>query len=150
MWLNMVFLPYIPIRLKDVMVEPVITLHGEAELMDVVKLMAEKDIGCIVVVNNDRKVCGIISERDVIKALGSRGSLGNLKVKDVMSKDIMCMEEHRLIVEALRIMLANKIRHLPVVDSENKLRGIVSLRDIAGSVFTSLMTILSYVISNRT
>jgi len=150
MWLNMVFLPYIPIRLKDVMVEPVITLHGEAELMDVVKLMAEKDIGCIVVVNNDRKVCGIISERDIIKALGSKSFLENLKVKDVMSKDIMCMEEHRPIVEALRIMLANKIRHLPVVDSENKLRGIVSLRDIAGSVFMSLMTILSYVISNRT
>jgi len=146
----MVFLPYIPIRLKDVMVEPVITLHGEAELMDVVKLMAEKDIGCIVVVNNDRKVCGIISERDIIKALGSKSFLENLKVKDVMSKDIMCMEEHRPIVEALRIMLANKIRHLPVVDSENKLRGIVSLRDIAGSVFMSLMTILSYVISNRT
>ncbi|RLG76319.1 MAG: histidine kinase [Thermoprotei archaeon] len=150
MWINMVFLPYIPIRLKDVMVEPVITLHGEAELMDVVKLMAEKDIGCIVVVNNDRKVCGIISERDIIKALGSKSFLENLKVKDVMSKDIMCMEEHRPIVEALRIMLANKIRHLPVVDSENKLRGIVSLRDIAGSVFMSLMTILSYVISNRT
>ena len=143
-------LPNIPILLRDIMKTPVITLDENASVLNAAKLMAKNDIGCIVVVNGKGEVCGILSERDIIKILGIKGFVGSLKVKDIMSKNVYCMREGNTIVEALRVMLERKIRHLPIVDSENKLKGIVSLRDVASKVFTNLMTILSYVISRKT
>jgi len=132
------------------MITPVITLSENASVLNAVKLMAENDIGCIVVTNSNGQVCGILSERDVIRILGAKGFIENLKVKDVMSRNVYCMSEKNTIVEALRVMLERKIRHLPVVDDRSALKGIVSLRDVASKVFTNLMTILSYVVSRKT
>jgi len=132
------------------MITPVITLSENASVLNAVKLMAENDIGCIVVTNSNGQVCGILSERDVIRILGAKGFIENLKVKDVMSRNVYCMSEENTIVEALRVMLERKIRHLPVVDDRSALKGIVSLRDVASKVFTNLMTILSYVVSRKT
>ncbi|OYT60643.1 MAG: hypothetical protein B6U75_01095 [Desulfurococcales archaeon ex4484_217_1] len=146
----MVSLPSIPILLRDIMITPVITLSENASVLNAVKLMAENDIGCIVVTNSNGQVCGILSERDVIRILGAKGFIENLKVKDVMSRNVYCMSEENTIVEALRVMLERKIRHLPVVDDRSALKGIVSLRDVASKVFTNLMTILSYVVSRKT
>lgn len=121
-----------------------------ASVLNAVKLMAENDIGCIVVTNSNGQVCVILSERDVIRVLGAKGFIENLKVKDIMSRNVYCMREENTIVEALRVMLERKIRHLPVVDNRSTLKGIVSLRDVASKVFTNLMTILSYVVSRKT
>lgn len=143
-------LPSIPILLRDIMITPVITLSENASVLNTVKLMAENDIGCIVVTNSNGQVCGILSERDVIRVLGAKGFIENLKVKDIMSRNVYCMREENTIVEALRVMLERKIRHLPVVDNRSTLKGIVSLRDVANKVFTNLMTILSYVVSRKT
>ena len=125
-------------------------MDGNANVLNAAKLMAEKDIGCIVVVNGKGEVCGILSERDIIKILGVKGFMEDLKVKDIMSKNVYCMKEGNTVVEALRVMLNRRIRHLPITDSENKPKGIVSLRDVASKVFTNLMTILSYVVSRNT
>ena len=146
----MVSLPSIPILLRDIMITPVITLSENASVLNAVKLMAENDIGCIVVTDSNGQVCGILSERDVIRVLGAKGFIENLKVKDIMSRNVYCMREENTIVEALRVMLERKIRHLPVVDNRSTLKGIVSLRDVANKVFTNLMTILSYVVSRKT
>ena len=143
-------LPSIPILLRDIMITPVITLSENASVLNAVKLMAENDIGCIVVTNSNGQVCGVLSERDVIRVLGAKGFIENLKVKDIMSRNVYCMREENTIVEALRVMLERKIRHLPVVDNRSTLKGIVSLRDVASKVFTNLMTILSYVVSRKT
>jgi len=146
----MVSLPSIPILLRDTMITPVISLSENASVLNAVKLMAENDIGCIVVTNSNGQVCGILSERDVISVLGAKGFIENLKVKDIMSRNVYCMREENTIVEALRAMLGRKIKHLPVVDNRSTLKGIVSLRDVANKVFTNLMTILSYVVSRKT
>ncbi|RLG73109.1 MAG: inosine-5-monophosphate dehydrogenase [Thermoprotei archaeon] len=146
----MMSLPSIPILLRDIMITPVITLSENASVLNAVKLMAENDIGCIVVTGSNGQVCGILSERDVIRVLGAKGFIENLKVKDIMSRNVYCMREENTIVEALRVMLERKIRHLPVVDNRSTLKGIVSLRDVASKVFTNLMTILSYVVSRKT
>ena len=143
-------LPSIPILLRDTMITPVISLSENASVLNAVKLMAENDIGCIVVTNSNGQVCGILSERDVISVLGAKGFIENLKVKDIMSRNVYCMREENTIVEALRAMLGRKIKHLPVVDNRSTLKGIVSLRDVANKVFTNLMTILSYVVSRKT
>jgi len=123
----MVSLPSIPILLRDTMITPVISLSENASVLNAVKLMAENDIGCIVVTNSNGQVCGILSERDVISVLGAKGFIENLKVKDIMSRNVYCMREENTIVEALRVMLERKIRHLPVVDNRSTLKGIVSL-----------------------
>ena len=146
----MVSLPSIPILLRDTMITPVISLSENASVLNAVKLMAENDIGCIVVTNSNGQVCGILSERDVISVLGAKGFIENLKVKDIMSRNVYCMREENTIVEALRAMLGRKIKHLPVVDNRSTLKGIVSLRDVANKVFTNLMTVLSYVVSRKT
>ena len=127
----MVSLPSIPILLRDTMITPVISLSENASVLNTVKLMAENDIGCIVVTNSNGQVCGILSERNVIRVLGAKGFIENLKVKDIMSRNVYCMREENTIVEALRVMLERKIRHLPVVDNRSTLKGIVTLRDVA-------------------
>ncbi len=127
----MMSLPSIPILLRDIMITPVITLSENASVLNTVKLMAENDIGCIVVTNSNGQVCGILSERNVIRVLGAKGFIENLKVKDIMSRNVYCMREENTIVEALRVMLERKIRHLPVVDNRSTLKGIVTLRDVA-------------------
>ena len=127
----MMSLPSIPILLREVMITPVITLSENASVLNTVKLMAENDIGCIVVTNSNGQVCGILSERNVIRVLGAKGFIENLKVKDIMSRNVYCMREENTIVEALRVMLERKIRHLSVVDNRSTLKGIVTLRDVA-------------------
>jgi len=85
----MKFLPNIPILLKD------ITLDENASIVNAMKLMAENDVGCIIVVNGKGEVCGILSERDIIKILGIKDFIEDLKVKNIMSKNVYCMKERK-------------------------------------------------------
>jgi CBS domain-containing protein len=105
------------------------TLAVDATVLDVVRTLATKRIGALPVVEGGR-VVGIISERDVIYCLSSRGEQAlQLPVSEVMSAPAITAETDVGVLSALALMTQRRIRHLPIVEN-GQLRGIVSIGDL--------------------
>ena len=132
------------LTLASIMKNPVITVSEDSTLEDVVEKLAIYDVGCVIVTDGNL-VKGIISERDIIKALKEHRAkvLEELVVKFMM-KEVISLPPESTVVEALHVMFSKKIRHL-VISKDGELKGIVSLRDVANAIFRSFMIIFSYI-----
>ena len=96
--------------------------------------MAKHNIGALLVVDDKNVVRGIITERDIVRALSM--GLENGKVEDIMTNNVLGVAENVDVEEALEVMLDHGFRHLPVLDREGKAVGIVSIRDLAKAVIS--------------
>jgi Predicted signal-transduction protein containing cAMP-binding and CBS domains len=115
---------------KDIMRHDIlVTASPDTKLLDAIKKMANYNVGSVVVLENER-IVGILTERDVVKALAKGISLEE-KVENVMTKNPITISYNEYINKALFLMSENNIRHLPVVNKEGKLVGMISIRDIA-------------------
>lgn len=109
---------------KVVTVEPAETIRG------LLGLLAEHGIGAMVVSSDGRTLEGIISERDVVRALHSQGpGLLERTVGDIMTVDVHTCEPQVAIDDLMRTMTDKRVRHIPVV-VDGELRGIVSIGDV--------------------
>jgi CBS domain-containing protein len=100
-------------------------------VLNVAKFMAEKNIGAVPVLSDDAKLIGIFSERDILKRVVAKGlNPAEVKVDDVMTRELMLALEEESYEECLAKMKKAGVRHLPVVDKENNLLGVVSIRDL--------------------
>ena len=108
----------------------VLTIEPTATLAAAVKLLAERRIGAVVITGPDKQVIGILSERDIVRALADRGpaALGE-QVGQVMTPKVMTCTEDQTVSSLMERMTHGKFRHLPVVDG-GRLAGIVSIGDI--------------------
>ncbi|MBS7658525.1 MAG: CBS domain-containing protein [Candidatus Bathyarchaeia archaeon] len=113
---------------SQIMSKNVITVDSSEKVLRALQIMAEKGIGSVIVIENGKPV-GIITERDIAKKLVQDKSTLDKKVKDVMSKPLITVSPDTGIFEALQIMRKNNIRRLPVV-SAGKLEGIVTEKDL--------------------
>ncbi|MBP1358025.1 MAG: CBS domain-containing protein [Sulfolobus sp.] len=111
------------------MTKSVITSEKNATLSDLTKLMASKNIGSVIIVDEKGEPAGIVTERDVVKALG-RGLDVNTKAESIMSHPLITVTEDTTVHDALQLMLLKNIRHLVVVNESGKMSGIVSMRDL--------------------
>jgi len=108
----------------------VFTAHPTAPLQAVIASLAEHQVGVLVVTETGRDVAGIISERDVIRALAASASAAErLTAADVMTRGVATCTPDEPESEVLEHMNAAGIRHLPVVVG-GKLAGVVSIRDL--------------------
>ena len=108
----------------------VITIWPGASLRSAVDLMAKRNVGALVVVNDDGKIVGMVSERDIVLALAasSERALAD-SVADVMSKRLItCGPDDRL-ADLMATMTEHRVRHLPVVD-QGHLVGLISIGDL--------------------
>ena len=112
---------------KEVMKSPPVTLYPQATLADAARTMAEKNIGFVVLTEGDKPV-GVVSERDVVKALASGMPL-NTPLEKIATKRVITIEPEKSVVEAADLMAENKIRHL-VIAERGRAVGVVSLRDL--------------------
>jgi CBS domain-containing protein len=111
----------------------VFTISPEATVYEALKLMAEKDIGALVVVDSEN-VVGILSERDYArKVMLSGKSSSEVKVEDIMSPKVMYVSKNQDVEDCMALMTNKRIRHLPVLENE-KLVGIISIGDIVKAV----------------
>jgi CBS domain-containing protein len=111
----------------------VLTIEPTAPLAAVTKLLSERHIGALVVTGADHRIVGIISERDIVRALGARGArVLDAPVAEVMTRKVVTCSERDTTVELMEQMTAGKFRHLPVVD-QGCLVGIVSIGDVVKS-----------------
>jgi len=118
------------LKIENVMVVDVVTVEAEATVREAVELMNRNEIGCLVVVDEEEKPVGIITERDLLKrVLANRKDPVRAKVKDIMSKPLVTGTPHMDIEAAVRLMFKHKIKKLPVVEN-GRLVGLVTLTDL--------------------
>ena len=108
----------------------VITVNSGASLLDVAKTLREHSIGCIVVSDGKGGVAGIISERDLVRAIAdSGGDILKSPVSRIMTKKVVTCRESDTIHTIMAAMTDGRYRHMPVVE-DGKLVGLISIRDV--------------------
>lgn len=108
----------------------VLTIEPNATLAAAVLALAKQRIGALVVTGADRRVVGILSERDIVRALAYTGSLAlERPVAEFMTRKVVTCSERDTVAELMERMTAGKFRHVPVLD-QNRLAGIVSIGDV--------------------
>ena len=107
----------------------IFSVSPEALVFEAVELMANKNVGALLVVENDRLV-GLISERDYTRKVMLRGKKSReTQVREIMSTGLTVVTPREPVENCLRMMTDKRVRHLPVLDGE-KIRGIISIGDL--------------------
>ena len=113
------------------------TVHSvspDETVYNALKLMAEVNVGALLVKEND-KVAGIISERDYArKVVLQHKSSSETKVSEIMSSDVITISPNKTVDEAMTMMTNKGIRHLPVINDQGQLAGLVSIGDLVKTV----------------
>jgi CBS domain-containing protein len=108
----------------------VVTIDPGASLAEAVGLLAEKRIGAALILGADRRIVGIISERDIVRALADGGTAAlDQPVSRTMTRKVETCNESETVSSIMERMTAGKFRHMPVVD-QGRLVGVVSIGDI--------------------
>jgi len=108
----------------------VLTIEPTVTLAAAVKLLAERRIGAVVITGADRQVIGILSERDIVRALAERGAAAlDDQIGQVMTRKVMTCTPDQTVASLMERMTQGKFRHLPVIE-DGRLAGIVSIGDI--------------------
>jgi CBS domain-containing protein len=143
------------LKVTDLMTREVITVPPEMSVKEVAKLLFEKEISGLPVVDEQKKVIGMITEKDLIamalpKYLEKLGDFDfildeepflkkiadadKVKVKDIMRREVLCVKEEMPVPEVARLMIVNKVRRIPVLDKDKKLVGIIARADIVKEI----------------
>ncbi|KUO93258.1 MAG: hypothetical protein AT713_07015 [Caldivirga sp. JCHS_4] len=112
--------------------KPIVVKVG-SPVSEAVRLMAENNVGLVVVVNSpeDMRVLGVISERDVIKALAKGVDISRAVVEQVGTMgNIATVKYYDYVTKIAQLMNERRIRHVVVVDDEGRVMGVVSIRDL--------------------
>lgn len=118
--------------LRDVAVRHLLTVDPHATLRRAAKVMTDRGVGCAVVVENE-KVAGIVTERDILRAIASDQKMDDTKVEEIMTRDVVSGTPGWDIVRAAKAMTEGGFRHLLVMEMDDPV-GIVSLRDLLDSM----------------
>jgi CBS domain-containing protein len=109
------------------------SIAPDARVIDALKLMAEKDVGALVVVDNG-KLAGILSERDYARKVILHGkSSHDIPVREIMTDKVLTVQPRQTVEECMALMTNKRVRHLPVIDGE-RLIGVLSIGDLVKEV----------------
>ena len=128
-------LHYSPLRL--------ISAAPESLISDAVERMAQFNIGLVVVMDDDHKIAGVLSERDIVKGLADKETaIDEAIVADLMTKDVVKVSPTDTLVDAVLAMNTHGIRHLLVVQAKKPV-GVLSIRDVLRVVARQLLDVES-------
>lgn len=112
----------------------VVTVTSDVSLADAARQLRDAGVGALVVSDDDGRIDGIVSERDVVTALANHGaSVLGRPVSSVMSRDVITCRNEDSVESLMRSMTERRVRHLPVADADGRLGGIVSIGDVVKS-----------------
>jgi CBS domain-containing protein len=114
---------------KDYMKTEVINVDKSKTIKEVAEVMTKNNVGSVIITEN-KKPLGIVTERDIVRAIGKGKDLST-KAEEIMTASLITIKIDSPITGALSLMRTYNIRHLPVVDYDGNLTGIISIRDIA-------------------
>lgn len=115
----------------------VATIAQTASLRDAIGILGERRIGALVVSGDGRVIEGILSERDIVRTAAA-GTLDDVSVGAVMSTNVVTCSAGDGVDRLMSLMTERRIRHLPVVDDNGRLSGIVSIGDVVKARLTEL------------
>lgn len=109
------------------------TVGADRTVLDAIRILAEKDIGALVVVEGDRPV-GIFSERDYVRKVFVKGKTSpTTLVREVMSAPIISVGLNHTVEQCMATMSSRRIRHLPVIEN-GRLQGMLSITDLVNNI----------------
>ncbi|MGI5490529.1 CBS domain-containing protein [Microtetraspora malaysiensis] len=118
----------------------VVTVPPDATVTELLAVLAERNIGAVVVSEDGLTIIGIVSERDVVRRLADRGAaVFDLPVSAIMTTEVHTCTPEANVDELRRTMTNHRVRHVPVV-REGRLAGIVSIGDVVKSSIDELET----------
>ena len=108
----------------------VYTARPDSSLFDIAKTLSEKKIGGIVVIGEQGSVAGIVTERDLVRAIGKNGpAILEAAVSEIMTTNVVTCDKSTTIDEMMDMMTRGRFRHIPVIE-DDALVGIVSIGDV--------------------
>lgn len=129
------------------------SIEPDASVFNALRLMAEKNIGALLVISGEQ-VVGVLSERDYARKviLVGRSSKETL-VRDIMSYRVIFARTDETIEDCLAVMTKNHVRHLPVFDDDDQLVGVVSIGDLVNAIIKTqkhlIQKLENYIIQNQ-
>lgn len=122
------------IQAKDVMTKNVVSVTSDAGVNDVCELMLRHHISGMPVVDGEGRLEGVISEYDLLRLL-YEPSAGGDSVANYLTKDVTTVEEHEMLCDVVEKFLECGMRRIPIVDSHNKVVGVISRRDVVRFIY---------------
>jgi len=121
-------------HLLDTKGRHIISISPDASVLDAITLMADKSIGSLLVMDDDEKLLGIVTERDYARKVIVKGrSSRETRVSQIMTVDVMTAAMDNRVDQCMELMTNRKIRHLPVVD-DNQVIGLISIGDLVQAI----------------
>ncbi len=125
---------------KDYMRQKKEVVSPEDSVQSAIELMVDHDQGSVIVLDENDRVLGIFTERDVLRHyLTKQPTFLHLKVSEVMSSPVHTVPEDMKVSEALAIMNEKKVRRLPVVDKSGRMIGFISWRELFAKIPRSIL-----------
>ena len=110
------------------------SINHSQPVLDAVKLMAEKEVGALTVLDDNNDVIGIVSERDFArKIILADRSAADTAIEEIMTSDVISANEDSSVEQCMALMNHHKIRHLPVLEAR-KLVGIITVADVLKAI----------------
>ncbi|MBS1253460.1 MAG: Arabinose 5-phosphate isomerase KdsD [Anaerolineales bacterium] len=106
------------------------SIAPDASVYDTVRLMADKNVGALMVVEGP-KLVGVVSERDVARKIVLQEQHSkHIPVEKIMTSNVLCIHPEQTIEECMALMTDKRIRHLPVIEEDEELIGVISIGDV--------------------
>ena len=122
----------------------VFSVGPDDSVQDAVDLLAEHNVGALLVMDLQGKVDGILSERDIVRKVGLNGkSVNETRVRDIMTAKVLYVEASQSVEECMALMNDKNIRHLPVYEN-GILLGLISIRDVLRTVISEQQVFISH------
>jgi len=122
------------LMVRHVMLRDVITIDPKTPLKAAIKTLHKKHIGSVVITDSDQKCIGIFTERDVLRVVAQSVNL-DTPIEEVMTSNVITIGEEASLEEARRLIVEHAVRHLPVVNSQGELVGLLSVRKLLDEFF---------------
>jgi len=117
---------------REIMTSDVKTVQPTSSLADVARIMKDENCGIVPVIDAERKLRGVVTDRDiVIRAFAEGKNPAEMKVGDLMTDDVNGVTDDETVCEVIDLMGSKQVRRVPVVDKDDRLLGIISLADVA-------------------
>ena len=125
-------------QIRDIMEKNVITIEHDKTALDAARLISEKDVSFLVILNGDTPV-GVLSESDFVKRLAADDKkASDVIISEIMSSNFRWVEPETELEDAIQKMLNNNIRRLVILDN-NKLSGVITQTDLTGFLRDKLL-----------
>jgi len=128
----------IPLRAEDIMTVPPITAKPETSLKDIAGLMRKHRVGSVLIVDEEGKLRGIVTEHDLVYACSEGWKPEATQAWEVMTENPITVKPDTEVIEVIKKMRNANVRHIPVVDDEGRPVGMISARDLMDFVLTLL------------